>query len=79
MWKTFSLWSFGTLTFPTVAPFTLANTALLPLQLSKPTPGEAGNPGKKLFRLNSVCTRRVFGDIEHRTQAFRSGVRCSNH
>ncbi|GFW17174.1 uncharacterized protein TNCV_2762971 [Trichonephila clavipes] len=27
----------------------------------------------------SVCTRRVFGGIEHRTQAFRSGVRCSNH
>ncbi|GFW46048.1 uncharacterized protein TNCV_3276651 [Trichonephila clavipes] len=26
----------------------------------------------------SVCTRRVFGGIEHRTQAFRSGVRCSN-
>ncbi|GFW33865.1 HTH_Tnp_Tc3_2 domain-containing protein [Trichonephila clavipes] len=27
----------------------------------------------------SVCTRRVFGSIGHRTQAFRSGVRCSNH
>ncbi|GFV72195.1 uncharacterized protein TNCV_995671, partial [Trichonephila clavipes] len=27
----------------------------------------------------SVCTRRVFGGIGHRTQAFRSGVRCSNH
>ncbi|GFX15249.1 hypothetical protein TNCV_2709541 [Trichonephila clavipes] len=26
----------------------------------------------------SVCTRRVFGGIGHRTQAFRSGVRCSN-
>ncbi|GFW85509.1 hypothetical protein TNCV_145541 [Trichonephila clavipes] len=26
-----------------------------------------------------VCTRRVFGGIGHRTQAFRSGVRCSNH
>ncbi|GFT32270.1 hypothetical protein TNCV_1035301 [Trichonephila clavipes] len=27
----------------------------------------------------SVCTRRVFGVIEHRTLAFRSGVQCSNH
>ncbi|GFW75240.1 hypothetical protein TNCV_4188951 [Trichonephila clavipes] len=27
----------------------------------------------------SVCTRRVFGGIGHRAQAFRSGVRCSNH
>ncbi|GFV22615.1 uncharacterized protein TNCV_2078061 [Trichonephila clavipes] len=27
----------------------------------------------------SVCTRRVFGGIGHRTQAFRSGVRFSNH
>ncbi|GFX84130.1 uncharacterized protein TNCV_4859381 [Trichonephila clavipes] len=27
----------------------------------------------------SVCTRRVFGSIGHRTQAFRSGVRCPNH
>ncbi|GFV12724.1 hypothetical protein TNCV_1366941 [Trichonephila clavipes] len=27
----------------------------------------------------SVCTRRVFGGIRHRTQAFRSGIRCSNH
>ncbi|GFS90672.1 hypothetical protein TNCV_3770991 [Trichonephila clavipes] len=27
----------------------------------------------------SVCTRRVFGGIGHRTHAFRSGVRCSNH
>ncbi|GFX41161.1 hypothetical protein TNCV_2218591 [Trichonephila clavipes] len=27
----------------------------------------------------SVRTRRVFGDIGHRTQAFRSGIRCSNH
>ncbi|GFT49447.1 uncharacterized protein TNCV_3366501 [Trichonephila clavipes] len=27
----------------------------------------------------SVCTRRIFGGIGHRTQAFRSGVRCSNH
>ncbi|GFV49645.1 hypothetical protein TNCV_1959531 [Trichonephila clavipes] len=27
----------------------------------------------------SVCTRRVFGGIRHRTQNFRSGVRCSNH
>ncbi|GFW27525.1 hypothetical protein TNCV_163651 [Trichonephila clavipes] len=27
----------------------------------------------------SVCTRRVFGGIGHRTQGFRSGVRCSNH
>ncbi|GFT39294.1 uncharacterized protein TNCV_2422131 [Trichonephila clavipes] len=27
----------------------------------------------------SVCTRRVFGGIGHRTHVFRSGVRCSNH
>ncbi|GFT79833.1 uncharacterized protein TNCV_4597581 [Trichonephila clavipes] len=27
----------------------------------------------------SVCTRRVFGGIWHRTQSLRSGVRCSNH
>ncbi|GFW51762.1 hypothetical protein TNCV_1186941 [Trichonephila clavipes] len=27
----------------------------------------------------SLCTRRVFGGIGHRTQAFRSGVRCSKH
>ncbi|GFT68354.1 hypothetical protein TNCV_659561 [Trichonephila clavipes] len=27
----------------------------------------------------SVCTRRVFGSIGHRTQALRSGVLCSNH
>ncbi|GFW93102.1 hypothetical protein TNCV_3888431 [Trichonephila clavipes] len=27
----------------------------------------------------SVCTRSVFGGIGHRTQVFRSGVRCSNH
>ncbi|GFX48945.1 uncharacterized protein TNCV_2797361 [Trichonephila clavipes] len=27
----------------------------------------------------SVCTRRIFGAIGHRTQALRSGVRCSNH
>ncbi|GFT69669.1 transposable element Tcb1 transposase [Trichonephila clavipes] len=27
----------------------------------------------------SVCTRRVFGGIEHRTQALRSGEQCSNH
>ncbi|GFV36875.1 uncharacterized protein TNCV_1701711 [Trichonephila clavipes] len=26
-----------------------------------------------------VCTLRVFGRIRHRTQALRSGVRCSNH
>ncbi|GFT71016.1 uncharacterized protein TNCV_4889851 [Trichonephila clavipes] len=26
-----------------------------------------------------VCTRRVFDDLGHRTQAFRSGVQCSNH
>ncbi|GFU68645.1 hypothetical protein TNCV_4982511 [Trichonephila clavipes] len=26
-----------------------------------------------------VCTRRVFGDIRHRAQAFRSEVQCSNH
>ncbi|GFY01770.1 uncharacterized protein TNCV_1467621 [Trichonephila clavipes] len=31
-----------------------------------------------LTSMYSVCTRRVFGDIGHRTQAFRSGVRCSN-
>ncbi|GFU86044.1 hypothetical protein TNCV_3070461 [Trichonephila clavipes] len=27
----------------------------------------------------SVCTRRVFGGIGHRTQTFWSGVRCPNH
>ncbi|GFX22937.1 hypothetical protein TNCV_2086451 [Trichonephila clavipes] len=27
----------------------------------------------------SVCTRKVFGGIEHGTQSFRSGVQCSNH
>ncbi|GFX94354.1 uncharacterized protein TNCV_4293991 [Trichonephila clavipes] len=27
----------------------------------------------------SVCTRRVFGGIRHRTQAIRSGVHCSSH
>ncbi|GFT38086.1 hypothetical protein TNCV_4103241 [Trichonephila clavipes] len=27
----------------------------------------------------SVYTRRVFGNIAHRTQAFRSGVQSSNH
>ncbi|GFY27311.1 hypothetical protein TNCV_2069311 [Trichonephila clavipes] len=27
----------------------------------------------------SVCTRREFGGNGHRTQAFRYGVRCSNH
>ncbi|GFU99031.1 hypothetical protein TNCV_1614071 [Trichonephila clavipes] len=27
----------------------------------------------------TVGTRRIFGGIGHRTQAFRSGVRCSNH
>ncbi|GFV92722.1 hypothetical protein TNCV_1375721 [Trichonephila clavipes] len=27
----------------------------------------------------SVCIRRVFGGLEHQIQAFRSGVRCSNH
>ncbi|GFV10513.1 hypothetical protein TNCV_3484301, partial [Trichonephila clavipes] len=32
-----------------------------------------------LTSTSSVCTRRVFGGIGHRTQAFRSGVRCSNH
>ncbi|GFV37673.1 hypothetical protein TNCV_2707881 [Trichonephila clavipes] len=32
-----------------------------------------------LTNMYSVCTRRVFGGIGHRTQAFRSGLRCSNH
>ncbi|GFU87409.1 hypothetical protein TNCV_2716941 [Trichonephila clavipes] len=32
-----------------------------------------------LTSVYSVCTRRVFGGIGHRTQAFRSGIRCSNH
>ncbi|GFV08371.1 transposable element Tc1 transposase [Trichonephila clavipes] len=27
----------------------------------------------------SMCARRVFGGIGHGAQAFRSGVRCSNH
>ncbi|GFT63573.1 uncharacterized protein TNCV_870381 [Trichonephila clavipes] len=32
-----------------------------------------------LTSMYSVCTRRIFGGIVHRTQAFRSGVQCSNH
>ncbi|GFV70495.1 uncharacterized protein TNCV_2868411 [Trichonephila clavipes] len=32
-----------------------------------------------LMSTYSVCTRRVFGGIGHRTQAFQSGVRGSNH
>ncbi|GFX87720.1 uncharacterized protein TNCV_4304291 [Trichonephila clavipes] len=32
-----------------------------------------------LTSMYSVCTWRVFGSIGHRAQAFRSGVRCSNH
>ncbi|GFT12522.1 hypothetical protein TNCV_5093291 [Trichonephila clavipes] len=32
-----------------------------------------------LTSMYSVGTRKVFGGIEHRTQAFRSGVRCPNH
>ncbi|GFV27243.1 integrase catalytic domain-containing protein [Trichonephila clavipes] len=32
-----------------------------------------------LMSTYSVCTWRVFGGIGHRTHAFRSGVRCSNH
>ncbi|GFW24849.1 hypothetical protein TNCV_1961141 [Trichonephila clavipes] len=32
-----------------------------------------------LTRTYSVCTRRVFGGIGYRNQAFWSGVRCSNH
>ncbi|GFY20801.1 hypothetical protein TNCV_1120351 [Trichonephila clavipes] len=32
-----------------------------------------------LMSTYSMCTRRIFGGIGHRTQAFRSGVRCSNH
>ncbi|GFV36586.1 hypothetical protein TNCV_2261051 [Trichonephila clavipes] len=31
-----------------------------------------------LTSTSSVCTGRVFGGIGHRTQAFRTGVRCSN-
>ncbi|GFT58818.1 uncharacterized protein TNCV_184781 [Trichonephila clavipes] len=27
----------------------------------------------------SVCTRKLFGGIGHRTTAFRSGVRCFKH
>ncbi|GFX54783.1 hypothetical protein TNCV_2556691 [Trichonephila clavipes] len=26
----------------------------------------------------SICVRKVFGGIQHRTKALRSGVRCSN-
>ncbi|GFV91117.1 hypothetical protein TNCV_896381 [Trichonephila clavipes] len=34
----------------------------------------------RTYRFNEhVRTRRVFDGIGHRTQAFRSGVRCSNH
>ncbi|GFX13182.1 hypothetical protein TNCV_2989461 [Trichonephila clavipes] len=32
-----------------------------------------------LTSTSSVCTQRLFGSIGHRAQAFRSGVRCSNH
>ncbi|GFU46892.1 uncharacterized protein TNCV_640431 [Trichonephila clavipes] len=32
-----------------------------------------------LMSTYSMCTRRVFGGIGHRTQAFQSEVRCSNH
>ncbi|GFT47478.1 hypothetical protein TNCV_3750111 [Trichonephila clavipes] len=32
-----------------------------------------------LTRTYSVCTQRVYGGNGHQTQAFRSGVRCSNH
>ncbi|GFT99672.1 hypothetical protein TNCV_1140631 [Trichonephila clavipes] len=32
-----------------------------------------------LMSTYSVCTQRVFGGIESRTQALRSAVRCSNH
>ncbi|GFT37263.1 uncharacterized protein TNCV_1127041 [Trichonephila clavipes] len=28
---------------------------------------------------DSACTRRLFGGIRHRIQAFRSRVQCSNH
>ncbi|GFY16558.1 hypothetical protein TNCV_735851 [Trichonephila clavipes] len=27
----------------------------------------------------SLCTKKVFSGVGHRTQALRSGVRCSNH
>ncbi|GFU67364.1 hypothetical protein TNCV_640641 [Trichonephila clavipes] len=27
----------------------------------------------------SMCTRRIFGGIQHRTEAFWSRYRCSNH
>ncbi|GFW15242.1 hypothetical protein TNCV_173871 [Trichonephila clavipes] len=32
-----------------------------------------------LTRTYFMCARGVFGGIGHRTQAFRSGVRCSNY
>ncbi|GFY04742.1 uncharacterized protein TNCV_419961 [Trichonephila clavipes] len=32
-----------------------------------------------LTRTYSVCTRRVFGGVGHRTQPFWSRVRCANH
>ncbi|GFV73229.1 hypothetical protein TNCV_4197141 [Trichonephila clavipes] len=32
-----------------------------------------------LMSTYSVCSRRVLEGIGHPTQAFRSGVRCSNH
>ncbi|GFT02624.1 hypothetical protein TNCV_1488161 [Trichonephila clavipes] len=32
-----------------------------------------------LTSMYSVCTRRVFGGIMYRSQAFRCRARCSNH
>ncbi|GFW63822.1 hypothetical protein TNCV_3744271 [Trichonephila clavipes] len=55
-----------------------------PKRSSRSPPQQIGEAHKTfgptdLTSTYSVCTRRVFGGIGHRTQAFRSAVRCSNH
>ncbi|GFY15251.1 hypothetical protein TNCV_1570621 [Trichonephila clavipes] len=53
--------------------------------LQSPAPMIYATTAHKTFRPTgltstySVCTRRVFGGIRHRTQAHRFEVRCSNH
>ncbi|GFX18911.1 hypothetical protein TNCV_322161 [Trichonephila clavipes] len=50
-----------------------------------PAPGVSAATAHKTFgpidltSTDSVCTRKVFGGIGHRTQAFRSRVRYPNH
>ncbi|GFT30030.1 uncharacterized protein TNCV_715021 [Trichonephila clavipes] len=53
--------------------------------LQPPAPAVSAATAHKAFgstdltSMYSVCNRRVFGGIEHRSQALQSGVRCSNH